>query len=176
MTVKFGSVTLLAVGSLLWFGACQSLRPSRTALTAPIRTDSVQIGVRHRGFTYRADIGFVFTNTTPNPVSTSSWCPPFQILEKKVLDHWVAATNFKNCLASGTTYALTIESGKSYRDDLQFWASDRGHSGWPELMLDSIEGTFRLRWDFVEGKDVYAKGARKVEGISNEFQMVLSKE
>jgi hypothetical protein len=176
MIVRIGSATLLAVGSLLWFGACQTLRPARAPLIAPIRTDSVQIGVRHGGFTYRADIGFVFTNTTPNVVSTSSWCPPFQTLEKKVLNHWVAATNYKNCLASGTPYALTIESGKSYRDDLQFWASDRGHSGWPELMLDSIEGTFRLRWDFVEGTDLSATNARKVEGISNEFQMVLSKE
>jgi hypothetical protein len=176
MSAKIGSATLLAVGSLLWFGACQTLGLSRAPLTAPIRTDSVQIGVRHGGYAYKAEIGFVFTNTTPNPVSTSIWCPPFQTLEKKVIDHWVAATSYKNCLTSGAMHTLTIESGKSYRDVLQFWASDRGHSGWPELMIDSIEGTFRLRWDFVEGTDASAKDARKVEGISNEFRMVLSKE
>jgi hypothetical protein len=71
---------------------------------------------------------------------------------------------------------LTVESGQSYRDVLQFWASDRGHSGWPELMIDSIEGVFRLRWDFVEGTDASAKDARKVGSTSNEFRMVLSKQ
>ena len=164
----------LAIGVLVCLGACQTLRPSKPPLTAPIRTDSAQIGVRHGGFQYNANIGFVFTNTTASPVSTSVWCPPFQTLEKKVGDHWVAATNSKNCLVSQTMPTLTIESGQSYRDLLQFWASDRGHFGWPELQVDSIEGTYRLRWDFVEGTDAYAKGARRVEGISNEFLMVLT--
>ncbi len=176
MTAKSGSVTLLAIGSLAYLGACQTLRPSRPPLTASLRTDSSQIGVRHGGFTYRADIGLVFTNTTPNPVSTSNWCPPFQTLEKKVHDHWVAATTYKNCLTSQAMPTLTIESGRSYRDVLQFWASDRGHSGWPELMVDSMEGIFRVRWDFVEGTDASAKDARKVESTSNEFRMVPSKE
>lgn len=174
MTAKFKSITLLTIGSLAYFAACQTLRPSKPPLTASLRTDSAQIGVRHGGYTYRADIGLVFTNTTPNPVSTSNWCPPFQTLEKKVDDHWVRATGYKNCLVSLPTYGLTIESGQSYRDVLQFWASDRGHSGWPELRVDSIEGIYRLRWDFVEGTDAYAKDARKVESTSNEFRMVLS--
>jgi hypothetical protein len=166
----------LTVVSLVCLGACQTLRPPKPPLTAFLRTDSAQIGVRHGGFTYRADIGLVFTNTTPSPVSTSIWCPPFQTLEKKVHDHWVAATGYKNCLTSRTMPTLTIESGQSYRDVLQFWASDRGHAGWPELQVDSIEGIYRLRWDFVEGTDVSAKAARKVESTSNEFRMVLSKE
>jgi hypothetical protein len=166
----------LAIGVLVCLGACQTLRPSKPPLTASIRTDSAQIGVRHGGFTYRADIGFVFTNTTASPLSTSVWCPPFQTLEKKVDDHWVAATISKNCLTSQTMPTLTIESGQSYRDVLQFWASDRGHSGWRELQIDSIEGIYRLRWGFVEGTDAYAKGARKVEATSNEFQMVLTRQ
>jgi hypothetical protein len=169
-------VRLCAVGSLLWFGACQTLRPSRAPLIAPIRTDSVQIGVRHGGYTYKAEIGLVFTNTTTNPVSTSSWCPPFQRLEKKVQDHWLRATGPNNCLASASMPGLTIESGQSYRDVFQLLASDRGHAGWPELQVDSIEGIFRLRWDFVEGIDPSATNARKVEGISNEFRMILTKE
>jgi hypothetical protein len=164
----------LAIGVLVCLGACQILRPLRQPLTASLRTDSTQIGVRHGGFTYRADIGFVFTNTIAKPVSTSIWCPPFQTLEKKVQDHWVAATGYKNCLTSGTMPTLTLESGQSYRDVLQFWASDRGHSGWPELRIDSIDGIYRLRWDFVEGTDASAKDARKVESTSNEFRMVLN--
>ena len=176
MTAQFRSVPLLAVGSLAYLGACQALHLSKPPLTASLRTDSGQIGVRHGGFTYRADIGLVFTNTTANPVSTAIWCPPFQTLEKKVHDRWVAATGYKNCLLSSTMPGLTLESSQSYRDVLQFWASDRGHSGWPELQVDSIEGIYRLRWDFVEGTDASAKDARKVESTSNEFRVVLSKE
>ena len=176
MTAKFRSVTLLAMGSLAYFGACQTLRPSNPPLIASLRTDSAQIGVRHGEYTYRADIGLVFTNTTPNPVSTGIWCPPFQTLEKKVHDHWVVATGSKNCLLSVSMPGLTIESGQSYRDVLQFWASDRGHSGWPELRVDSIEGIYRLRWDFVEGTDASARDARKVESTSNEFRMFLSRQ
>src|ERR1700737_3637912 len=160
MSAKIGSATLLAVGSLLWFGACQTLRLSRAPLTAPIRTDSVQIGVRHGGYTYKAEIGLVFTNTTPNPVSTAVWCPPFQRLEKKVQDHWVRATAYNNCLLSAGMPGLTIESGQSYRDVFQLLASDHGHAGWPELRVDSIDGIFRLRWDFVEGTNPSATGGR----------------
>lgn len=176
MTARFGSATLLAIGSLACFGACQTLRPSKPPLTASLRTDSAQIGVRHGGFQYHANIGFVYTNTTAKPVSTVIYCPPFQTLEKKVHDHWVAAMGYKNCLVSLTMPSLTLESGQSYRDVLQFWASDRGHGGWPELRVDSIEGIYRLRWDFLEGTDASAKDARKVESTSNEFRMVLSKE
>jgi hypothetical protein len=166
--------SLLAAVLVVCPGACQTLGLSRQPLTTPIRTDSVQIGVRHGGYTYKAEIGLVFTNTTPNPVSTAIWCPPFQRLEKRVQDHWVRATGYNNCLTSTSMPGLTIESGQSYRDVFQLLASDRGHGGWPELQVDSIEGIFRLRWDFVEGTDPSATNARKVEGISNEFRMVLS--
>jgi hypothetical protein len=164
---------LLAIGLFVCASACKTLPSARQPLTASLRTDSSQIGVRHGGFNYRADIGLVFTNTTRGPVSTSTWCPPFQTLEKKVGDHWIGATGVKNCLMSAQS-TLTIESGQSYRDVFQFLASDRGHSGWPELMVDSIEGVYRLRWDFREGTDASDKNARRVEAVSNEFRMVLS--
>ena len=176
MTAKFRSVTLLAMGSLAYFGACQTLRPSNPPLTASLRTDSAQIGVRHGSFTYKAEIGLVFTNTTLNPVSTGISCPPFQTLEKKVHDHWVRATGYNNCLVSQPMPRLTLESGQSYRDVFQLLASDRGHAGWPELQVDSIQGIYRLRWDFVESTGVSTKDARAVESTSNEFRMVLSKQ
>jgi hypothetical protein len=168
VSIRKKFAALLAVGSLACVGACQTLRPSKPPLTASLRTDSAQIGVRHGGSEYRADIGLVFTNTTAGPVSTPISCPPFQRLEKKVHDHWVVAY-YPNCLVSQTTPTLTIESGQSYRDVLQFWAFDR------DLRVDSIEGVYRLRWDFVEGTYISAD-ARKVESISNEFRMVLSKQ
>jgi hypothetical protein len=169
MSAKLRSTCLLAIGSLVCLGACRTLSPSRPPLTALLRTDSAQIGVRHGGSEYRADIGLVFTNTTAGPVSTSVSCPPFQRLEKKVQDHWVVAY-YPNCLLSQTTPILTIESGQSYRDVLQFWAFDR------DLRVDSIEGVYRLRWDFVEGRHAPAQNARTVESRSNEFRMVLSKQ
>ena len=175
MTTKFGLATLLAVGSLVCLGACQTLRPSKPPLTASLRTDSAQIGVRHGGFQYHANIGFVYTNTTATPVSANTCGPPWPSLEKKVNDHWVVAY-YPNCLMSQTMPTLTIESGQSYRDVLQFWAFDPGHNAEPSLRVDSIEGIYRLRWDFVEGTDASAKDARKVESTSNEFRMVLSKQ
>ena len=165
---------LLAAVPLVSIGACQTLRFPRQLVTAPIRTDSAQIGVRHGGYTYRAEIGLVFTNTTPNPVSAAVRCPPFQWLEKKVQDNWVRATGYNNCLTSAGPPGLTIESGQSYRGLYQLLASDRGHAGWPELQVDSIEGIYRLRWNFREGTDAYDENARTVEGISNEFRIVLS--
>src|ERR1700682_1463238 len=163
MDAKSGSATLLAVVTLVFLVACQTLSPSRRPLIASLRTDSAQIGVRHGGFTYKAEIGLVFTNTTANLVSTAIWCPPFQTLEKKVHDHWVRATGYNNCLLSQPMPRLTIESGQSYRDVFQLLASDRGHAGWPELQVDSIQGIYRLRWDFVEGTSVSTKDAKKVE-------------
>jgi hypothetical protein len=97
-------------------------------------------------------------------------------LEKKVHDHWIRATGYNNCLLSPAMPMLTLESGQSYRDVFELLASDRGHAGWPELQVDSIEGTYRLRWDFVEGTGASAKDARKVESTSNEFRMVLSRQ
>jgi hypothetical protein len=51
-------------------------------------------------------------------------------------------------------------------------ASAPGHNMMPELKVDSIDGTYRLRWIFSEGTEA-SRDARKVEGISNEFRMVL---
>ena len=43
-----------------------------------------------------------------------------------------------------------------------------GNNTYPTLMVDSIDGTYRLRWDFSEGAVAHAKGARKVAATSNE--------
>lgn len=165
---------VLAVWSLLYLVACETLSPFRRSLSASLRTDSAQIGVRHSGFAYAAKIGFLYTNTTAKPVSkTGCGFPPFPGLEKKVNDQWVAAYYpfYLMCL---TKPDFMLESGQSYHGVLEFMAFEPRHNTMPELRVESIDGIYRLRWDFVEGIDASAKGARKVESISNEFRMALS--
>jgi hypothetical protein len=43
----------------------------------------------------------------------------------------------------------------------------------PRLDVTSIDGVYRLRWDFVEGTDASVHGAKVVKSTSNEFRMVL---
>ena len=166
MTAKFGSAILVAVGSLVCLGAGQTLGPSRRPLTASLRTDSAEIGVRHGGFQYHANIGFTYTNTTAGPVSMAG-CggPPFPRLQKKVNGQWVTAY-YPNYLLCRTTPDFRVKSGQSYHDVLQFWAFEPGHVSGATLMVDSIDGIYRLRRDFREGIDAYANDARAVESTS----------
>jgi hypothetical protein len=165
--------TLIAIGTLVYVVGCETLAPSARSLTASLRTDSTQIGVHRSGFAYIANIGFVYTNTTPKPVSKAG-CggPPFPQLEKNVGGQWVAAFYpvYLDCL---TKPDFNIPSGETFRGVLQFTAYERGHNTAPELNVDSIDGIYRLRWDFREGTDATTPGTRSVESISNEFQMVL---
>ncbi|MDP9201887.1 MAG: hypothetical protein M3P26_08140 [Gemmatimonadota bacterium] len=132
-----------------------------------------------------ADIGFVYTNTTAQPVSKGG-CgfPRFPDLEKKVNDHWVLAYSpfYAMCL---TKPDFMLRSGETYHGVLKFMAFEPGHNTGPTLDVDTIDGIYRLRWDFVEGTgwgirdfvertDAFTKGARAVESISNEFRMILS--
>ncbi|MDQ6873284.1 MAG: hypothetical protein M3037_14975 [Gemmatimonadota bacterium] len=164
---------VLAIGVFVCLGACQTLGPSEPPLTASLRTDSAEIGVRHSGIGYGADIGFVYTNTTSGPVSkTGCGGPPFPDLQKKVNDNWVYAYYpiYLMCL---TKPDFKLESGQSFRGVLQFGAFEPGHNTGPELRVDSIDGIYRLQWIFVEGTDASAKEARRVESTSNEFRMIL---
>lgn len=164
--------TLLAVASLVYLVACRTL-DSPERVSASLRTDSTQIAVHRSGFAYIADIGFVYTNTTATPVSMAG-CggPPFPDLEKKVSDHWMRAYSpvYLACL---TKPDFMLRSGETFHGVLKFIAYEQGHNTAPTLDVDSIDGVYRLRWDFAEGTDATAKGARKVEAVSNEFQMVL---
>jgi hypothetical protein len=164
---------VLAFAFLACLGACQSLRPAKQPLVAFLRTDSAEIGVRHTGIAYGADIGFVYTNATSGPVSrVGCGGPTFPALEKKVNDKWVYAYYpiYLMCL---TKPDFKLESGQSFRGVLQFGAFEPGHNTGPELRVDSIDGVYRLRWDFVEGIDASVKDARRVESTSNEFRMIL---
>lgn len=164
--------TLMAIGSLGCFVGCHTLAPSARPLTAALRTDSTEIGAHRSGFYYLANIGFVYTNTTAKPVSMAGCGPRFPDLEKNVGGKWVAAY-YPVYLACLMKPDFMIESGATFRGVLQFMASEPGHKTFPELNVDSIDGVYRLRWDFREGIEAMAPGTRIVKSISNEFQMVL---
>jgi hypothetical protein len=96
-------------------------------------------------------------------------------LEKKVNNRWVAAY-YPAYLACLTHPDFLLEAGSQIHEVLQFMAFQPGHNTMPELQVDSIDGIYRLRWDFMEGKDASARGARRVESTSNEFHMTLRSE
>ena len=165
-----GLAALLIIGSLV---ACGSLGPSERPPTASLRTDAAEIRVHRSGFAYVADIAFVYTNTTPNPVSKAGCgMPPFPDLEKKVDGHWVRAYSpiYLLCL---TKPDFMLRSGEAYHGVLKFTAYEPGHNTAPTLDVDTIDGIYRLRWDFVEGTDATEGNVRRVESISNEFRMAL---
>ena len=167
-----GLTALIAIGTLVYVVGCETLAPSTRPLTASLRTDSTEIGAHRSGFYYLANIGFVYTNTTAKPVSIAGCGVRFPELEKHVGGKWVAAY-YPVYLLCLTKPDFMIESGATFRGVLQFMASEPGHNTMPELNVDSIDGIYRLRWDFREGTDATAPGSRSVESVSNEFQMVL---
>jgi hypothetical protein len=70
---------------------------------------------------------------------------------------------------------FTLQSGKSFRGVLPFAAYEPGHNTMPTLDVASIDGVYRLRWDFVQGADASVRGAPIVKSTSNEFRMVLER-
>jgi hypothetical protein len=164
---------LLTIGSLQSLVACQTLVPSRRPASVLLRTDSTVIGAHHSGFYYIAKIGFILVNTTPEPISRRG-CggPGWPYLEKKVGDRWVAA--YSPVVAACLTLPdWSLPSGATYRGLLDLMAFEPGHNAAPELMVDSIDGIFRLTWGFAQGTDPSVKGVRKVESVSNEFRITL---
>lgn len=165
--------TVLPVLSVSYLLACQTLRPYSRPLHASLRTDSAEFGVRLADSVYMAKIGFVYVNTTGGVVSKAG-CgrPPDPLVEKRVAGEWIPAYNpvYLACL---TKPDFRLESGATFRDVIEFRAYERGGNTWPKLLVDSIDGIYRLRWDFVEGFDATDTTARRVEAVSNEFRMIL---
>lgn len=168
-------VTLIAVvaaSALSCLQSCETLAPWRRELNASLRVDSTEIAVRVTSAGYYAKIPFVYVNTTEGPVAKSG-CgfPPLPELLKKVNDKWVAAYYpvYPMCL---TKPDFSLPPGGIYRGVLDFSAAKPGQHMEPSLQVDSIDGVYRLEWDFVEGTDGGVKNARIVKAISNEFRMV----
>ena len=159
--------------SLILLASCQSLRASREPLLVPIHTDSSEIDVELRGNAYVGKIGFAFVNNTGGPISRAG-CggPGWPGVEKKVNNRWVTAYD-QMYLLCRTSPDFFLENGALYRHVVSFMAYEPGHQIGPELLVDSIDGVYRLHWGFATGRVPDAKGARAVELISNEFRMTL---
>jgi hypothetical protein len=159
--------------ALIYQVACASLSGNREPLSASLHTDSTEIGVHFRGNAYVARIGFVFTNNTGGPISRAG-CggPGWPDVEKKVNERWVPAY-YPVYLACRIIPDFSLESGATHRDTIGFMAFEPGHRMGPEILVDSIDGVYRLHWNFSTGREAGAKGSREVKAISNEFRMIL---
>jgi hypothetical protein len=161
--------TVLIAGTVLVFG-CQALNPGARPAYATLRTDSAEVSVRHHDFSYSAEIGFVYTNTTAKPVSRAVCGPVLPGLEKKIDGKWVDVYSPVS-LACRIIPDFTLASGAVYHGVLDFQGFEPGHNYLPTINLRSIDGIYRLRLDFTEGTDPMKEGARQVKATSNEFHM-----
>src|SRR5688572_6821059 len=152
-------------------GVCRpALAPEGQAGT--LATDSEQYTVRFVDGMYRATIGYLYTNRSGDAVSaTHCHTPPPPTLEKRVGEEWVRAYSpvMLMCL---TIPHFRIAAGATYRGTLHVAAAPRGRNMAPALEVESIPGTYRLRWGLRAGDDPEARDAPMVEAISNEFRLV----
>lgn len=137
-----------------------------------LASDSSQYTVRFVDGMYRATIGYVYTNRSGDAVSaTHCHSPPPPLLEKRVGGQWVRAYDpvMLMCL---TIPHFRVPRNATYRGTLYFAAAQRGRNMAPTLEVESIPGTYRLRWGLRAGDDPEARGASIVEAISNEFRLI----
>ena len=153
---------------------CRTLREGSSELRLSFVTDSSHVTVYDRGNAYVGNIAYTLTNTTNQPISRSG-CggPGYPDLEKKVSNRWVVAYD-NISLACRTHPDFSWDPGSQIRDVLRFTAFKPGHNTYPQIRVDSIDGTYRLRWSFTEGRQEGAKGARSIEAVSNEFLITSS--
>lgn len=155
---KSGAV--LSLASLLCVAGCRTLQFHEPYLHL-LETDSTEIAVRAV-----VRIGFSFANMTGKPISGG--CYP--LLEKKVGDKWkpLPANSLLDCLGG------TFESGLIFHTEFEMLASNivEDLSMQDPRGAKSIDGIYRLRWPFVEGRDPHSRKARPVSGVSNEFTLL----
>jgi L,D-peptidoglycan transpeptidase YkuD (ErfK/YbiS/YcfS/YnhG family) len=151
--------------------ACHGINLSSRPSHAVLSVNPAVIYVQHRGISYSADIPFVFVNTTANPISRAGCGVSLPSIEKKVGDRWILPYDRVELLCR-TIPDFSIASGKSFSAVLKIIAFEPGHHSFPDWR-GTVDGIYRLRWDFAEGAAA-VKGARRIETVSNEFQMTLS--
>ena len=167
------SRALLLTAIVVVAGDCHpSLAPERQA-RATLATDSAEYTVRFEHGMYRATIGYTYTNHSGDAVSaTHCHTPPPPVLEKRVGEGWVRAYSPVMLMCLSFPH-FRIAAGATYRGTLQFAAAPPGtRNVAPVLEVESIPGTYRLRWALRAGSDPEARGALIVEAISNEFRLV----
>jgi hypothetical protein len=137
-----------------------------------LQTDSAQYHVRYTDPWYSATIGYVFRNGGHTAVS-SNYCrtPPPPILEKDMGGgHWVRAYD-QIVLLCKTIPPFRVAAGRTYRGTLHVAvARPDAHMG-PSLEVDSIPGTYRLRWKLIAGDDPDL-GRPVLEIVSSPFRLI----
>jgi hypothetical protein len=162
----------LLLAAVVVVSDCRPLPAPDRQTQATLATDSREYAVRFETGMYRATIGYTYTNRSGDAVSaTHCHTPPPPVLEKKVGEEWVRAYSPVQLMCLSIPH-FRIAAGATYRGTLDFAAAPPGRNMAPVLEVESIPGTYRLRWALRAGEDPEARGAPVVEAISNEFRLV----
>jgi hypothetical protein len=159
MIERAKATAVLSLG-VLHIAGCQTFQ-YREPYLHMLQTDSAEVAVR--GAIVR--IGFSFANMTGKPISGG--CEP--ILERMINAKWklLPRTTLLDCMG------ITLERGAIFHTQFEMLTShvveDLALAG--VRGADSIDGVYRLRWSFVEGRDSHSARARPVSGVSNEFRL-----
>lgn len=140
---------------------------------ATLVTDSTEYTVRFVRPRYRARISFAYTNHTRDAVS-DNMCnyPAPPTLEKEVSPgRWVVAYSSILQLCKSEP-PFRVAAGATYRGVLALLVAPKGSSFGPALKVDSIAGTYRLRWALRAGADPDNRSAPLIEAISPSFRLV----
>jgi hypothetical protein len=100
----------------------------------------------------------------------SMYAPP--TLEKEVSPgRWVVAYSpfFQLCRSEPP---FRVVAGATYRGVLDLLVAPKGSSIGPALRVDSIAGTYRLRWALRAASDPDNRSAPLIESISPSFRLV----
>lgn len=171
MQLKYAVPLFAAAASFI---RCQTLSRGPGSGEVTLVTDPPSITAYHRGIGYVADIGFTLSNDSGRPISrTGCGGPGFPQLEKKVGGRWIPAY-YEISLLCRTIPDYSWEAGSRSHAPLKFEAFERGYHTEPELLVDSIDGIYRLTWNFSEGKVAGGKGAKTLTTLSNQFRMTLA--
>ncbi len=162
-----------AIASVFLLAGCQGLNLEPRPEHAVLSVTPSEIKVQQNGGNYTAAIPFVYVNTTPNPVFVSSCGDQSQLLEKKLDGKWIVAWAPMRLMCR-VIPDYSIASGGSASGVFRLSTSTSTEGRFHEWYGGSIEGTYRLRWDFVGGTDAGAPGARRINTVSNEFKIILS--
>jgi hypothetical protein len=160
MIERAKATAVLSLSCVVYIAGCKTLQ-YREPYLHMLQTDSAEVVVR--GPVVR--IGFSFANMTGKPISGG--CYP--ILERKINDKWktLPVNSLLDCLGA------TLERGVIFHTQFEMLASniveDLAQAGLRSAA--SIDGVYRLRWPFVEGRDPQSTRGRPVSGVSNEFHL-----
>ena len=136
-------------------------------------TDSAEYTVRFVHPMYRTRIGFVFRNDLRDALTRTHCSTPTPMLEKNVNGRWVVAYHSVELMCLRIPH-FRIGPQSTYRAALDLAVAPPSATNMaPRLEVDSIPGTYRMRWSLKRGEDPEEPRAPTVEAVSNEFRLVL---